>query len=79
MADWPWQTAWEEFDGGSKAHIYGMFPGYFLSAYVLGVRLGWPGLDEALAHRAAAGRSDLGEGRGGHRVRPGAGFVESRG
>ena len=38
MADWPWQTTWEEFDGGSRAHIYGMFPGYFLSAYVLGVR-----------------------------------------
>jgi hypothetical protein len=34
----PWQCSWEDFDGGSKAHIYGMFPGYFLSAYVLGVR-----------------------------------------
>jgi hypothetical protein len=38
MVDSPWQTSWEEFQGGSKAHIYGMFPGYFLSAYVLGVR-----------------------------------------
>jgi len=38
MANWPWQTTWEEFEGGSKAHCYGMFPGYFLSAYVLGVR-----------------------------------------
>ena len=38
MANWPWQTTWEEFDAGSKAHCYGMFPGYFLSAYVLGVR-----------------------------------------
>jgi len=38
MAEWPWQTSWEEFIGSSKAHIYGMFPGYFLSAYVLGVR-----------------------------------------
>ena len=38
MIEWPWQTTWEEFNGGSKAHIYGMFPGYFLSAYVLGVR-----------------------------------------
>lgn len=34
----PWQCSWEEFAGGSKAHIYGMYPGYFLSAYVLGVR-----------------------------------------
>jgi alpha-L-rhamnosidase len=42
MIAWPWHTTWEEFDGGSKAHIYGMFPGYFLSAYVLGVRLDGP-------------------------------------
>jgi hypothetical protein len=34
----PWQCSWEDFEGGSKAHIYGIFPGYFLSAYVLGVR-----------------------------------------
>ena len=38
MAASPWQCSWEELGGGSKAHIYGMFPGYFLSAYVLGVR-----------------------------------------
>jgi alpha-L-rhamnosidase len=42
MANWPWQTTWEEFEGGSRAHCYGMFPGYFLSAYVLGVRLDSP-------------------------------------
>ena len=42
MAVWPWQTSWEEFRGGSKAHIYGMLPGYFLSSYVLGVRLDGP-------------------------------------
>jgi alpha-L-rhamnosidase len=42
MANWPWQTTWEEFSGGSQAHCYGMFPGYFLSAYVLGVRLDGP-------------------------------------
>jgi len=35
----PWQVSWEEFDGGSKAHIYGMYPAYFLSSYVLGVRV----------------------------------------
>ncbi len=34
----PWQCSWEDFATGSKAHIYGMFPGYFLSSYVLGVR-----------------------------------------
>ena len=35
-----WQTAWEELEkgGGSKVHIYGMHPGYFLTAYVLGAR-----------------------------------------
>jgi len=38
MAASPMQCSWEEFEGGSKAHIYGMYPGYFLSAYVLGVR-----------------------------------------
>ncbi len=38
MADGPWMTSWEDFTGGSKAHCYGMFPAYFLSAYVLGVR-----------------------------------------
>jgi alpha-L-rhamnosidase len=34
----PLQCSWESFEGGSKAHTYGMYPGYFLSAYVLGVR-----------------------------------------
>jgi len=38
MAKSAWQCSWEGFQGGSKAHIYGMYPGYFLSAYVLGVR-----------------------------------------
>jgi hypothetical protein len=42
MAEWPWQTTWEEFSGGSKAHCYGMYPAYFLSAFVLGVRLDGP-------------------------------------
>jgi alpha-L-rhamnosidase len=42
MADSPWQTTWEEFSGGSKAHCYGMYPAYFLSAFVLGVRLDGP-------------------------------------
>ena len=48
MANWPWQTTWEEFTGGSRAHCYGMFPGYFLSAYVLGVRLEGPAASKHL-------------------------------
>jgi hypothetical protein len=38
MVDSPLQCSWESFDGGSKAHTYGMYPGYFLTAYVLGIR-----------------------------------------
>lgn len=38
MADSPLECSWESYKGGSKAHIYGMYPAYFLSAYVLGVR-----------------------------------------
>ena len=38
----PWECSWESLGGGSHAHCYGMFPGYFLSAYVLGVRLDGP-------------------------------------
>ena len=40
QVDSEWQTTWEELEesGGSKIHIYGMHPGYFLTAYVLGAR-----------------------------------------
>jgi len=38
----PLQCSWETFGGGSRAHIYGMYPGYFLSTYVLGVRMEGP-------------------------------------
>ena len=48
MAIWPWKTTWEEFRGGSQAHCYGMYPGYFLSAYVLGVRWEGPPTDKRL-------------------------------
>jgi hypothetical protein len=48
MADWPWQTTWEEFSGGSKAHCYGMYPAYFLSAFVLGVRPAGPAASKHL-------------------------------
>ena len=40
MANSPYQATFEGLHAwGSKAHCYGMFPAYFLSAYVLGVRL----------------------------------------
>ena len=38
MTDSAWECSWEDLGGGSKAHCYGLFPGYFLSSYVLGVR-----------------------------------------
>jgi alpha-L-rhamnosidase len=40
QVDSEWQTTWEELEkgGGSKVHIYGMHPGYFLTAFVLGAR-----------------------------------------
>jgi hypothetical protein len=35
----PWQTTWEDLrGGGSKVHIYGTLPAYFLTAFVLGAR-----------------------------------------
>jgi alpha-L-rhamnosidase len=48
--DSPWQTTWEDLTdrGGSKVHIYGMAPGYFLTAYVLGVRRIGPVADRAI-------------------------------
>ena len=49
MSNSPWQTTWEGFKpGSSKAHCYGMFPGYFLSSYVLGVRLDGPASNKHL-------------------------------
>ena len=42
MVKSPWECSWEGLGGGSRAHCYGMFPGYFLSAYVLGVRRDGP-------------------------------------
>lgn len=48
MARTGWKVSWEDFDGGSKAHIYGAFPGYFLSSYVLGVRLDGPVWERSL-------------------------------
>jgi len=42
MINSPWQTTWEDFSKGSKIHIYGILPAYFLSSFVLGVRLSGP-------------------------------------
>jgi alpha-L-rhamnosidase len=48
MVDSPLQCSWEFFNGGSRAHIYGMYPGYFLSSYVLGVRRDAPVAEKLL-------------------------------
>jgi alpha-L-rhamnosidase len=43
MLDYDWKTSWEHyFEEGSKVHVYGIFPAYFFSAHVLGVRLDGP-------------------------------------
>jgi hypothetical protein len=43
MAESPYEATFEGLHAwGSKAHCYGMFPAYFLSSYVLGVRLDRP-------------------------------------
>jgi len=43
MAYSPFEAAFEGLHSwGSQAHCYGMFPAYFLSSYVLGVRLDGP-------------------------------------
>jgi hypothetical protein len=43
MAESPFEATFEALhSGGSQAHCYGMFPAYFLSSYVLGVRLDGP-------------------------------------
>jgi hypothetical protein len=43
MAEGPYEAAFEGLHSwGSQAHCYGMFPAYFLSSYVLGVRLDGP-------------------------------------
>jgi alpha-L-rhamnosidase len=62
MASSPWHTSWEEFNGGSHAHCYGMYPGYFLSSYVLGVRLDGPAANKRLLINPRLG--DLAEAEG---------------
>ena len=51
MVESPLQCSWESYSGlsgGSHAHTYGMYPGYFLSAFVLGVRRDTPVSDRKL-------------------------------
>ena len=47
---------------GSKAHCYGMFPAYFLSAYVLGVRLEGPVWDHRILVEPRLGDLDFAQG-----------------
>ena len=58
----PWQCSWEAFSGGSKAHIYGMYPGYFLSTYVLGVRRDAPAADKSITIEPHLGALNAAEG-----------------
>ena len=48
QVDSAWQTTWEDLKGGSKVHMYGLHPAYWLSAFVLGVRVKGPAADRAL-------------------------------
>ena len=65
MVAHPWQCSWEFLEvehGHSKAHSYGMFPGYFLSAHVLGVRRAGPVSDRQILIEPHLG--DLSEAEG---------------
>ena len=49
MAESPYEATFEGLhDSGSRAHCYGMFPAYFLSSYVLGVRRDGPVQNQTL-------------------------------
>jgi len=49
MAESPYEATFEGLHAwGSKAHCYGMFPAYFLSSYVLGVRRDGPVQNQTL-------------------------------
>lgn len=63
ILDHQWQTSWEHyFEEGSKVHIYGIFPAYFLSAYVLGVRLDGPAWNRKLIIDPRLGNLDYANG-----------------
>ena len=50
QVDSPWQTTWEDLvdGGGSKAHLYGLAPGGFLTTHVLGARRIGPAPDRSI-------------------------------
>jgi hypothetical protein len=62
MVNSPWECSWESLGGGSRAHCYGMFPGYFLSAYVLGVRRDGPVWNQHLVIEPRLGDLERAEG-----------------
>ena len=63
MLESDWGTTWEDLDGaGSKVHVYGIVPAWFLSAYVLGVRQEGPTADRTLLIEPRIG--DLNQARG---------------
>ncbi|MEO7211777.1 alpha-L-rhamnosidase C-terminal domain-containing protein [Mucilaginibacter sp.] len=63
MLDNEWQTSWEHyFEEGSKVHIYGIFPAYFLSSSVLGVRVDGPVWNKRLVIDPRLGRLNFAEG-----------------
>lgn len=63
MALGPNFCSWEDFGGGSHAHIYGMYPGYFLNAYVLGVRRDEPVIQKTLLIEPHLGDLTMVEGK----------------
>jgi alpha-L-rhamnosidase len=60
----PWQTAWEDLShtGGSKVHMYGIVPGYFLTAFILGARRMGPVTDRTILIEPRCGNLTSAEG-----------------
>jgi alpha-L-rhamnosidase len=62
QVDSPWQTNWEGLHDGSKVHIYGIVPGYFLTAFILGVRRMGPVTDHTILIEPRCGNLTSAEG-----------------
>jgi alpha-L-rhamnosidase len=64
QVDSPWQTTWESLTdgGGSKVHMYGMVPGYFLTAFVLGAHRVGPVADRTIVIEPRCGDLSHAEG-----------------
>ena len=62
QVDSPWQTAWEGLHGGSKVHMYGIVPGYFLTAFILGARRMGPVMDRTILIEPRCGNLTSAEG-----------------